>query len=366
VNDEYYMKLALRLARKGLGQASPNPMVGAVIVKGGRIIGRGYHRRFGGPHAEIEAINDAKGKIDGATLYVTLEPCCHVNKKTSPCLDALLQYDLKRVVIGTLDPNPQVSGRSIRKLQENGVETEVGVLGEECMKLNEAYFKLMETGMPFVTLKFAQTIDGRIATLAGDSKWISSEKSLQWAHRLRSQHDAVLVGVGTVLKDDPQLTVRLGKGKNPVRVVADSRLRTPLGALILKEQDIAPTIIATTKHADLEKQIAMKALGADVVVLPEDKEGEVNLTELLRNLGQRNITSILVEGGAITITSFLRQGLVDKLVVIVAPKILGQGLEAVGDLGIREVSRALKLSFEKVHRKGDDIIIEAKVKNSKS
>ncbi len=366
MNDEQYMKLALRLARQGLGKTSPNPMVGAVLVKGGKIIGRGYHRRFGGPHAEIEAINDAGGKINGATLYVTLEPCCHTDKKTPPCLETLLKYDLKRVVIGTLDPNPQVSGRSVQKLHEKGVETEVGVLEKECMKLNEAYFKLMQTGMPFVTVKFAQTIDGRLATLTGDSKWISSEKSLRWAHILRSQHDAVMVGVGTVLKDDPQLTVRLRKGRNPVRVVADSRLRTPLGALILKEQDIVPTIIATTKHADLEKQIAVKALGAEVLVLPEDKEGEVNLTELLRNLGRRNISSVLVEGGSITITSFLRQGLVDKLVVIVAPKILGRGLEVVGDLGIREVNRALRLSFDKVYRKGEDIVIEAKVKNSKS
>ena len=256
MNDEYYMRKALALARKGLGSTSPNPMVGAVIVKKGEIIGKGYHRRFGSPHAEIEAIKDAEGSINGATLYVTLEPCCHTGKKTPPCLDTLLKYDLKRVVIGTIDPNPQVSGRSVKALREKGIETEVGVLEEECRKLNETYFKHIQTGMPFVTLKFAQTLDGRIATLTGDSKWISSQKSLQWAHRLRSQHDAVMVGVGTVLKDDPQLTVRLAKGRNPVRVVADSRLRTPLGAQILKEQGIAQAIIATTKRADLEKMTA--------------------------------------------------------------------------------------------------------------
>jgi len=361
VNDEHYMKLALSLARKGLGKTSPNPMVGAVIVKRGKIIGKGYHHRFGGPHAEIEAIKDCKGSIDGATLYVTLEPCCHTGKKTPPCLDALLKYDLKRVVIGTLDPNPQVSGRSIQKLQEKGVQTQVGVLEEECWKLNETYFKFIQTGMPLVTLKFAQTLDGRIATLTGDSKWISSERSLEWAHKLRSEHDAVMVGVGTVLKDDPQLTVRLNRGRNPVRVVADSRLRTPLGAKILKEQNLAQTIIATTRRADLEKIAAFKALGVDVLVLPEDREGEVNLKELLKRLGQRNISSVLVEGGATTITSFIRQGLADRLVVIIAPKILGKGLEAVDDLGIREISRSLKLSFDKVYRKGEDLIIEAKV-----
>lgn len=361
MNDEYYMKRALSLARKGLGKTSPNPMVGAVIVKGGRIIGQGYHRRFGGPHAEIEAIDDARGKISGATLYVTLEPCCHTGKKTPPCLDALLKYNLKRVVIGTIDPNPQVSGRSVTALTKKGIETEVGVLEEECKTLNEAYFKYIQTGMPFVTLKFAQTLDGRISTLTGDSKWISSDKSLQWAHRLRSQHDAVMVGVGTVLKDDPQLTVRLAKGRNPVRVVADSRLRTPLGSSILKEQDIAQTIIGTTKRADLDIMAAVKALGADIMVLSEDREGEVNLRELLTRLGQRNISSVLVEGGATTITSILRQGLADKMVVIIAPKILGKGLEAVGDLGIREVRHSLKLLFDKVYRKGEDLIIEARV-----
>jgi diaminohydroxyphosphoribosylaminopyrimidine deaminase/5-amino-6-(5-phosphoribosylamino)uracil reductase len=361
LNDEYYMKLALSLARKGLGKTSPNPMVGAVIVKRGRIIGRGYHRRFGGPHAEIEAIKAAKGNINGSTLYVTLEPCCHTGKKTPPCLDTLLKYDLKRVVIGTIDPNLQVNGRSVKALQKKRIDTKVGVLEEECRKLNEVYFKYIQTERPFVTLKFAQTLDGRIATQTGDSKWISSDKSLQWAHKLRSQHDAVMIGVGTVLKDDPQLTVRLTRGRNPVRVVADSRLRTPLGAQILKKQEIAPTIIATTKRADLEKQIAVKALGVDVMVLLEDREGEVNLSELLKKLGQRNISSILVEGGATTITSFIRQGLVDKMVVIIAPKILGRGLEAVGDLGIREVSRSLKLSFDKVYRKGEDLIIEAGV-----
>jgi diaminohydroxyphosphoribosylaminopyrimidine deaminase/5-amino-6-(5-phosphoribosylamino)uracil reductase len=360
LNDELYMRKALALARKGLGKTSPNPMVGAVIVKRGRIIGQGYHRRFGGPHAEIEAIKGAKGSINGATLYVTLEPCCHAGKKTPPCLDTLLKYDLKRAVIGTIDPNPQVSGRSVKALQKKGIDTKVGLLDEECRKLNETYFKYIQTAMPFITLKFAQTLDGRIATLTGDSRWISSKKSLDWAHRLRSQHDAVMVGVGTVLKDDPQLTVRLTRGRDPVRVVADSRLRTPLGAQILKEQDIAQTIVATTKGADLEKQIAIKALGVDVLVLPEDRVGEVNLTELLKKLGQRNISSILVEGGATTITSFIRQGLVDKLVVIVAPKILGKGLEAVGDLGIREISRSFKLTFDKAYRKGEDLIVEAK------
>jgi len=353
------MKLALRLARKGLGKTSPNPMVGAVIVKNAKIIGQGYHERFGGPHAEINAINDVNGDLNGATLYVTLEPCCHKGKKTPPCLDALLKYKWKRVVIGTIDPNPKVNGRSIEILKQKGIKAKVGVLKEECQSLNEVYFKYIQTGIPFVTLKFAQTLDGRIATSTGDSKWISSEPSLKWAHKLRSLHDAVLVGVGTVVKDDPQLTVRLVKGRNPTRVVADSRLRIPLNSKILKDVETVPTFIAATAQADIEKTFALNVMGIEVLTTGEDSEGMVDLKELLRKLGQRNISSVLVEGGATTITSFLRQGLADKVVAIMAPKIVGKGVETVEDLGILKVGRALKLSFDKIYRKGEDLIIEA-------
>ena len=227
-NDEFYMKEALRLARRGLGKTSPNPMVGAVIVRDGNIIGKGHHRRYGGPHAEVEAIRDAQGDINGATMYVTLEPCCHYKKKTPPCLDLLLQYDLKKVVIGTLDPNPVVDGKSVEALRQRGIETISGVLGEECEKLNEVFFKWIRKGMPFVTLKLAQTIDGRIATDTGDARWISSEKSRKLAHKLRGTHDVVLIGVGTVMADNPQLTVRNVKGRNPQRIIVDSNLKIPL------------------------------------------------------------------------------------------------------------------------------------------
>ena len=361
LNDEYYMKLALRLARRGLGKTSPNPMVGAVIVKSGKVIGQGYHERFGGPHAEINAINDANCNLNGATLYITLEPCCHKKKKTPPCLDALLKYKWKRVVIGTSDPNPKVNGRSIAILKQKGIETNVGVLKEECQSLNEANFKYIQTGIPYVTLKFAQTLDGRIATSIGDSKWISSATSLKWAHRLRSLHDAVLVGVGTVLEDDPQLTVRLVKGRNPVRVVVDSRLRIPLNSKILKDLENAPTVVAATSQADIERAFALNIMGIEVLTTGEDSEGMVDLKELLKKLGEQNISCVLVEGGATTITSFIRQGLADKIIAIIAPKIMGEGVEAVGELGILKVGRALKLSFDKVYRKGEDIIIEASI-----
>jgi len=362
LSDDFYMKKALALARKGLGKTSPNPMVGAVIVKNGRVIGQGYHERFGGPHAEVNAISDVKGNLNGATLYVTLEPCCHKGKKTPPCLDTLLKYKWKRVVVGTIDPNPKVNGRSIEILKQRGIETKSGVLQEECQELNEVYFKYIQTGIPYVTLKFAQTLDGRIATAIGDSKWISSEPSLKWAHRLRSLHDAVLVGVGTVLEDDPQLTVRLVRGRNPLRVVADSRLKIPLSSRILRELGNAPTIIVATSQADIERKLALNVMGVEVVTVEDDSEGMVDLKDMLQKLGKRNISSVLVEGGAMTITSFIRQGIADKLVVIIAPKIMGEGVEAVGDLGILKVSRALKLSFDRVYRKGEDLVIEASIR----
>lgn len=362
LNDEYYMRKALSLARRGLGKTSPNPMVGALIVRNGQIIGRGYHRRYGDVHAEISAIQDANEDISGATLYVTLEPCCHHGKKTPPCLDTLLKYNLGSVVIGTVDPNPRVNGRSVEILNRRGIETRVGVLNEECHKLNEVYFKYIQTGAPFVTLKFAQTLDGRIASVTRDSRWISSEPSLKLAHRLRSFNDAVLVGIGTILTDDPQLTVRLVKGRNPLRVVTDSRLSITLGSRILRDQKRAPTIIATTKLADREKLSSLRRMGIEIMEVKEDGEGEVSLRDLLKSLGQRNISSILVEGGATIITSLLRQELADKLLVILAPKLMGRGIDAIGDLGILNVDRTLKLSFAQTYRSGEDLVIEASIK----
>jgi len=360
LNDDYFMRKALALARRGLGKTSPNPMVGALFVRDGTIIGQGYHRRYGGSHAEVNAIEDAKTEINGATLYVTLEPCCHHGKKTPPCLNELLKYKLGRVVIGTADPNPQVNGRSIEAFKKRGIETTVGVLGEECQRLNEVYFKHIQTGMPFVTLKFAQTLDGRIASAGGDSRWISSEPSLKLAHKLRSHHDAVLVGAGTVLADDPRLTVRLVRGRSPLRVVVDSGLRIPPKSKVLQEQETAPTLIAATSCADRGKLSSLKQKGIEVLNVSEGGEGEVDLKDLLSKLGERNISSILVEGGAAIITSFIRRKLADRLVVIVAPKLMGAGTDAVGDLGIPDVSRALKLSLVKTYRSGEDLVIDAR------
>lgn len=360
MSEEEYMKLALRLARRGLGWASPNPMVGAVLVKNNRIIGRGYHRRFGGNHAEVNALQNASTDPAGATLYVTLEPCCH-HGKTPPCVDAIISNRLKRVVIGTLDPNPQVNGKSVEMLNEHGIETRVGVLEHECRELNEAHFKYMTTGRPLVTLKFAQTLDGRIATTRGDSRWISSEEFRKRAHRLRDSNDAILVGINTVLADNPQLTVRLVKGRNPTRVVLDSRLRIPLDCEIIRTRNEAPVLIATTAQADREKATRLRELDIDVLTVPPDKSGEIDLKHLLQALGERHISSLLVEGGGKVITSFLRQKLADKVIAAIAPKILGRGIEAVGELDIVQISQALPLTLQKISRAGADIVIEARV-----
>lgn len=360
MTDEEYIKLALKLARRGLGWTSPNPMVGAVLVKGGQVIGQGYHRRFGGNHAEINALQSTRADPSGAILYVTLEPCCH-HGKTPPCTDAIIKNKIKKVVIGTLDPNPQVSGKSVPILQEQGIETRVGVLAEECRDLNEAHFKLMTTGRPLVTLKFAQTLDGRIATASGDSRWISSEEFRKQAHRLRATNDTILVGINTVLADNPQLTVRLVRGRNPTRVILDSRLRTPPDCEIVKTRNVAPVIIATTSQANKNKASRLRELGIDILEVQSDESGGIDLKHLLQELGRRNISSLLVEGGARVITSFLRQKLADRVVVAVAPRILGKGTEAVGDLDIIQLSQAFKLTFQKVSRAGEDIVIEASV-----
>ena len=353
------MGKALYLARRGLGKTSPNPAVGALIVKDGEIIGQGYHRRYGGEHAEINAIKDARGKVSGATLYVTLEPCCHYRKKTPPCVDAIIKNNIGRVVIGTVDPNPQVNGEGIKVLNRHGIETKVGVLKEECDRINETYLKYIQTRMPFITLKFAQTLDGRIATVTGDSQWISSESTRRLAHRLRSLHDGIMVGLGTILADDPQLTVRLVKGQSPIRIIPDSKLRISLDAKVLKDQDFSPTIIATTLQADEGKLASLKQMGIEVLVVDEDERGEVDLELLFKSLGERGISSILVEGGAEIITSLFQRGLVDKVVLVIAPKIMGKGIEAVGDLNILGVGDVLKLSYVRIYRRGEDIVIEA-------
>lgn len=352
------MRLALKLARKGMGFTSPNPMVGAVIVKKGRIIARGYHRAFGLDHAEVDALKNAKESVAGATLYVSLEPCRHFGK-TPPCTDAIIKAKIARVVIGMLDPAPQMSGESVKLLEQKGIKTTVGVLEAECLALNEKYVKHRSTGLPFVTLKWAQTLDGRIATAQGSSRWISSPESLKLVHKLRATNDAVLVGVQTVIKDDPELTTRLVKGRSPLRIILDSNLRIPIDAKVLSNLETAKTLVAITPPVPEEKLDALKKMGVNVLFVPPDKNNRVDPKHLLRSLGDREISSLLVEGGATVITSFFETGLWDKLVVFIAPKILGKGTDSVGDLNITDLAKAFKLTFDKVYKSGVDIVVEA-------
>lgn len=360
-----FMREALRLAGKGLGSTSPNPAVGAVIVKGGMIIGRGYHKKAGLPHAEIEALASmppGKG-AKGGTIYVTLEPCCHFGR-TPPCTDAVIRSGIKRAVIGLKDPNPAVSGKGVRILRAAGIEVETGILEDECRRLNEPYIKYITAGTPFVVLKLASTLDGRIATGKGESKWITGIESRRYVHRMRSAVDAVMVGSRTVIKDDPLLTVRHLKGRDPRRVVADSAFSIPLTARIFKRPRLsgggkAPgPIIFTTRGAPLKKIRKAVSMGAEVVVVRGSKDG-VSLKEVLKELGKREITSLLVEGGSRLAASFLKAEIADKLVVFLAPALLGSdAIASIGELGAGSLKESRRLRNMAVKMLGDDILVE--------
>ncbi|MCX5818314.1 MAG: bifunctional diaminohydroxyphosphoribosylaminopyrimidine deaminase/5-amino-6-(5-phosphoribosylamino)uracil reductase RibD [Deltaproteobacteria bacterium] len=356
--DERFMRRALALARKGEGNVSPNPLVGAVIVRDGRIIAEGFHQCCGENHAEIDAIRNATETIAGATFYITLEPCSHYGR-TPPCVEALIAHRPGRVVVGAVDPNPLVSGRGIKALKQSGIETEVGVLEEACRESNRVFFKYIRTGLPYVTLKFAQTLDGRVAAASGHSHWISSPPSLRFAHRLRAVHDAILVGAGTVLADNPELTCRLVRGRDPLRIVVDSHLSLSPDATVFS--DGKRTLAATTRRAPAERRRLLEKKGIEVLEIGEDPAGRVDLHALLMLLGKREISSLLVEGGATVATSFLKENLADRLIVILAPKIVGEGINAVGDLGIRRMDDALGFSFQRVTRYGEDLILDARI-----
>jgi diaminohydroxyphosphoribosylaminopyrimidine deaminase/5-amino-6-(5-phosphoribosylamino)uracil reductase len=353
--DEKFMRRALALAKKGAGAVSPNPLVGAVIVKNGQIIGEGWHQRRGENHAEINAIQSATESIEGSTFYVTLEPCSHYGR-TPPCADALVAGHPARVVVGTADPNPLVSGRGMEILRQGGIETEMGILEDECVEINRFFFKYIRTGLPYVTLKFAQTLDGRIATATGDSRWISSPSSLRLAHRLRAIHDAILVGAGTIRADNPKLTCRLVKGRDPLRIVMDSRLTLPIDSEIFS--DGGKTLAICTGCAPAKKRTLLRQRGVDVAEIAGTNRNQPALSALLRKLGQREITSLLVEGGAGIATAFLQENLVDQLLIIVAPKIVGSGINSIGNIGIEKMANALSFSYRKISRRGDDLIID--------
>ncbi|MFA5284500.1 MAG: bifunctional diaminohydroxyphosphoribosylaminopyrimidine deaminase/5-amino-6-(5-phosphoribosylamino)uracil reductase RibD [Smithellaceae bacterium] len=360
MTDEQYMKLALKLAARGKGLASPNPMVGAVLVKNGRIIGRGYHRCCGENHAEVNAIQSATENVAGSTIYVTLEPCCH-HGKTPPCTDLIIRHKIARAVIGATDSNPLVSCRGISCLQSAGIDVTTGVLEKESRDQNEVFFHFMETGLPFVTVKYAQTLDGRIATATGHSQWISSPASLKFAHQLRACHDAILVGIGTVRKDNPTLTVRMVRGRNPVRIILDSGLAMPRDANVMQNLSQTPTWIVTTKNSSAPRFRELKAAGAELITVDADEQNHADLKKLLPVLAARHISSILIEGGAQIITSALKDNLVNRLVTVIAPKIIGKGIEAIGNLDIRSLNEAKILSMRKILKKGADVIIDSRL-----
>ena len=354
--DKDYMRLALSLAEKGRGRTSPNPMVGAVLVKKGAIVGAGYHRAAGKEHAEIVAIKDAGKRARGATLYVTLEPCCHTGR-TAPCSEAIIRAGIKRVIYAVKDPDKRVNGKGARQLKIAGVEVKCGLLRKEARRLNDQYFGYVENGRPYVIVTSAQTLDGRIATRTGDSKWISSPDSLKLAHRMRSEVDAVVVGMGTVRQDNPVLTVRRVKGKNPYRIVISTSLKFPRKCQLLDNNSDCKTIIASTGKA-IEKFLRRKTKRNLIFWdVKQNSDGMIDVSDFIQKANDFGFRSLLIEGGAMLTTSFFRAGLVDKYVVFTAPIILGSGVNTIGDLNSHHINDGISLSSYSIHKSGNDCLI---------
>ena len=351
------MELAIKLAKKGEGKVNPNPMVGAVIVKDGIVIGEGYHERYGEGHAEVNAFKSLKEDPSGSTMYITLEPCSHYGK-TPPCADKIIENNIKRVVIGMIDPNPLVSGNGVDKLKKAGIEVKVGVLEDKCKKLNEVFIKYILTKKPFVVLKTAMSLDGKMATRTGESKWISSEKSRLQVHNLRNKLSGIMVGVNTVIKDDPELTCRIQNGSNPIRIIVDSILRIPMNSKVLQNKD-NKTIIATTKRANMKNMQELLKKNIKVLII-EEKNGQVNLNALIKKLGELNIDSILLEGGGTLNYSALEENIVDKVMIYISPKIIGGEFSKtpVGGIGIDKLNDAFKLKDITANIVDEDILVE--------
>ena len=361
--DLLYMKKAIALAKRGEGHVSPNPMVGAVIVKDGQVLGQGYHQKYGGPHAEVNAVRDAGGKdLAGATVYVTLEPCSHYGK-TPPCADLLIAQKVGRVVIGSDDPNPLVAGRGIQKLREHGIQADTHCLQKECDDLNRIFFHYITTKTPYVVLKTAMSLDGKIATAAGESRWITGENARADVQTLRHRLKGIMVGINTVLTDDPRLTCRREGGADPVRIIADSHLRTPLNANVLKDQEKNQTIIAALKDCDKKKKQALEDKGT-LVLLCGERDGRLDLRDLMEQLGERKIDSILLEGGSTLNDAAVRQGIVKEVIAYIAPKLIG-GKDAktpVDGMGFQKLKDAVLLTDMRCEKIGEDLKITALVK----
>ena len=361
---EKMMQLALDLARKGEGRTSPNPPVGAVVVSGGKIVGQGFHPAAGEPHAEVFALRDADCRARGADLYVTLEPCNHQGR-TGPCTEAIINAEVSRVFVGCLDPNPLVAGKGIKRLQDAGIEVISGVLNEPCLRLIEPFAKHIQTGLPFVTLKTAMTLDGQTATSGGESQWITGEESRLHVHRMRNSSDAVMTGIGSILADDSRLTTRLPEGgRDALRIVVDSQLRVPDAAKILSTDTPALPLIATTSAAPQARIQELHNRGVEILIVETDSMGQVLLPELMQQLGKRNIQSLLLEAGATLNGAAIRSGIVDRVAFFVAPKILGgnDGRFVFSGNGVTFLHDALSLKDVRCQPFGNDILIEGEVR----
>ncbi len=365
MNQEQYMRRAIELAKLGIGKVNPNPLVGAVIVKDGQIIGEGYHKRYGDLHAECNAFQNLKQKevAKGAEMYVTLEPCCHQGKQP-PCTEAIIEYGISKVYVGSNDPNELVAGKGIQILRDAGIEVVTEFLKEECDALNPVFFHYITTKTPYVVMKYAMTLDGKIATRIGHSQWVSGEESRARVQRTRNALKGIMVGIGTVFNDDPRLTCRLEGGRNPIRIICDSKLRIPLSSNIVATAKEVPTIFATIEpHAEYkrfwhEQKTALEKEGAQVLVVKEKKE-RVDLQDLMIKLGERQIDGILLEGGSALNYSALKAGIVNRIEAYVAPKIFGGAgfYTPVGGEGVELATEALVYRPVSVEQTGEDMLL---------
>ena len=361
--DEYYMKLALKLALKAKGKTSPNPLVGALVVKAGKIVGKGFHAKAGLPHAEIVALDDAGEKAKGAILYVTLEPCAHTGR-TPPCVNRIIQSGIKEVVVGMIDPNPLNNGKGILLLKQSNVRVRLGVLSEQLKEINETFVKYITTGIPFITVKVAQSLDGRIATFTGDSKWITSDKSRVFAHKIRKDYDAIMVGVNTVLRDNPRLDA-VPEQKQLVKIIIDSNLSIPENSNIFSGAN--KVIIVTLPSRPGQETENRKSLSAKCTILEvKEKNGQINLRDALKKLARLRISNIIVEGGGMLIGSLFDERLVDKILFFISPKIIG-GKDAVSSVmgkGVKRADQAIKLDQVRIRHFAEDLLIEANIKST--
>jgi diaminohydroxyphosphoribosylaminopyrimidine deaminase / 5-amino-6-(5-phosphoribosylamino)uracil reductase len=347
--DEKYLRNCITLAKKGKGFVSPNPLVGAVLEKKGKVIGKGYHRKYGLDHAEVEAINNAQENVSGSTLYCNLEPCCHTDKQTPPCVPLIIQKKIKRVVISNLDPNIAVNGKGVRQLRDAGIEVQTSVLENEGKELNKFYFKYVEEKLPYITLKIAQSIDGKISLAKNKQTWLTGNESRKYAHKLRSEYDAVLVGAGTIKTDNPLLNVRAVKGRNPIKIIVDGKWSSPIKSKIFHSDHAHNTWIYASTKADKKKLQKFEDLGIRIFTAKKTRNGQLNIKNILQTLAQNKITSVLVEGGANIFTQFLDAELYDEIIILQAPIVLGKGISSFN------LSKMKKLRLLKSELLGNDI-----------